>query len=305
MKIESQVIPSLPRLYTQQRDSNSMDPQAKLETGPALPGHDSVEISEAGKRLAAGITDRQLPVGAVKHHSIRPMFTSEIDASLEQLLAGQPPEVEEAVNYLISSNFVPDGSVSDESQRAALLESGLSQAKFIADNYMTEDEAKRFLSTMDMIAAYAKTRTVDPETGQARYIELHRKPEGAPDDYVDIDHLMKKHDPESARKVAESLQDAVNGGSGAGFAQILRDFNQKLAQNPKWLEEYRAEIDQADAVLKNTKIDNRFEGADTSDMAAFLRDMNDQIQNLSFDNKDFLTRNIEYFALVLGGKSFR
>lgn len=38
---------------------------------------------------------------------------------------------------------------------------------------------------------------------------------------------MKKHDPESARKVAEMLQDAANGGSGAGFTQILLDFNQK------------------------------------------------------------------------------
>lgn len=53
---------------------------------------------------------------------------------------------------------------------------------------------------MDMIAAYAKTRTVDPETGQASYIEIYRKPKGAPDDYVDIDYLKKKHDPESAHK---------------------------------------------------------------------------------------------------------
>jgi hypothetical protein len=44
---------------------------------------------------------------------------AEIDASLEQLLAGKPPEVEEAVNILISSNFVPDGSVSDKNERAA------------------------------------------------------------------------------------------------------------------------------------------------------------------------------------------
>ncbi|GIO37024.1 hypothetical protein J41TS12_18850 [Paenibacillus antibioticophila] len=56
--------------------------------------------------------------------------------------------------------------------------------------------------------------------------------------------------------MAGILQDAVNGGSGAGFTQILLDFNQKPAQNPKWL--------------------------------------------LSFENKDFLTQNIEYFALILG-----
>lgn len=297
MKIEGNVISSTPRLYTQNRDDN----QLKLETGFALPKHDSVEISEAAKQLAAGTGGRELPVGVVKDNlSIRPFFTAEIDSSLSQVLNGKPPEVEEAVNFLITRNFVPDGSVSDDSERAALLESGLSQAKYIADNYMTDDEAEKFLGTMGMIAAYAKTRTVDPESGQASYMYLHRKPDGAPDDYVDMDYLMKKYDPESARKITETLKDGLNGGSGAGFTGIMMDFNQKLAQNPQWLNEYRAEIDNMNKVLKNTDIDNRFESADTSNMAAFLQDMDSQIQNTAHENKNFLTRNIEYFSLILG-----
>ncbi|MFB5678128.1 hypothetical protein ACE3NQ_22605 [Paenibacillus terreus] len=300
MKIESNVISSLPSLYTQNRDNNQANNKLKLETGFALPGHDSVEISEAARQLAEGISTRELPVGAVKHNSIRPLFTSEINSSLEQLLAGKPPEVEEAVNFLISSNFVPDGSVADESERAALLESGLSQAKFIADNYMTGDDAEKFLATMNQIAAYAKTRTVDPETGQASYIDIPRKPEGAPDDYVDINYLMKKHDPESANKITEILKDKMNGGSGAGFAEILLDFNQKLMKNPQWAKDYHTENDHVDTVLKNTKIANQFDGADTSDMAAFLEDMDSKFQNTSFENKDFLTKNIQYFALILG-----
>lgn len=297
MKIESNVISSLPRIDIQNRGNN----QVKMESGPALPGHDSVEISEAARRLAEGITDRELPVGAVKHHSIRPFFTAEMDSSLERLLSGKSPEVEEAVNYLISFNFVPDGSVSDESERAALLESGLAQAKFIADNYMTESEAAEFLATMDKIAAYAKTRKVDPDTGEASYMDIPRKPEGAPDDYVNIDSLMKKYDPESANKIAEILKDAANGSSGEGFAKILLEFNQKLAKNPQWSSSYRAESDNVNAVLNNTKIDNRFAGTDTSSMAAFLEDMNSKFQNTSFENKNFLTRNIEYFALILDG----
>ncbi|MED4955062.1 hypothetical protein NYE69_14915 [Paenibacillus sp. FSL R5-0527] len=300
MKIESNAISSLPRLYTQNRDNNQANNELKLETGFALPGHDSVEISEAAKRLAEGVSSRELPVGAIKHHSIRPFFTAEIDTSLEQLLKGKAPEVEEAVNYLISSNFVPDGSVADESKRAALLESGLSQAKFIADNYMTKGEAAEFLATMDKIAAYAKTRTVDPETGQASYIDIPRKPDGAPDDYVNFDSLMKKYDPESANKLAEIVTDMANGGSGEGFMEILLDFNQKLIKNPQWSRNYRTEINDVNSVLNNTKIDNRFAGADTSNMAAFLEDMNSKFQNTSFENKDFLTRNIEYFALILG-----
>ncbi|RRJ64903.1 hypothetical protein EHV15_19755 [Paenibacillus oralis] len=298
MKIESNVISSLPRIDIQNRDNN----QVKMVTGPALPGHDSVEISEAARDLAAGTGGRELPVGAIKHLSVRKFFTAEIDASLDQLLKGKSPEVEEAVNYLISSNFVPGSSVSDESERAALLESGLSQAKFIADNYMTKGEAAEFLATMNKIAAYAKTRTVDPETGDASYIDIPHKPEGAPDDYVDIDSLMKKYDPESADKLVEIVTDMSNGGSGEGFMEIMLEFKQKLAKNPQWSRNYRTEINDLNSVLNNTKIDNRFAGADTSNMAAFLEDMNSKFQNTSFENKNFLTRNIEYFALVLGKK---
>lgn len=47
MKIHHNVISSLPKLYTQNQDNNQMNNQLKMETGPALPGHDSVEISEA------------------------------------------------------------------------------------------------------------------------------------------------------------------------------------------------------------------------------------------------------------------
>ncbi|MDR0267310.1 hypothetical protein [Paenibacillus sp.] len=259
-----------------------------------------MEISEAAKRLAEGIISRQLPVGAIKHNYSRPSFTAEIDSSLKQLLNGKGPEVEEAVNFLISESLVPDGSVSDESERTALLESGLSQAKFIADNYMTGDEAKEFLATMDMIAAYAKTRKVNPETGQASYIDIPRKPEGAPDDYVDIDYLMKKYDPESANKMAEIFKDAINGGSGAGFTKIVMEFTEKLAQNPKWSRDYGTENNAVNMALKNTKIDNRFEGADTSNMTAFLQDMGSKFQNSSFESKGFLTRNIQYFALIFG-----
>ncbi len=64
MGIYHNVISSLPRLYTQNQDNSQM----KMETGAALPLLDRLEISEAVKRLAEGISDRQLPVDAMKHN---------------------------------------------------------------------------------------------------------------------------------------------------------------------------------------------------------------------------------------------
>ncbi|MNI81388.1 hypothetical protein D3C73_1379970 [compost metagenome] len=81
---------------------------------------------------------------------------------------------------------------------------------------------------------------------------------------------------------------------------ILKDFNQKLAQNPQWSKDYLDETNMVDKVLNSTNINNRFNGADTSNMAVFLADMNSKFQNTAFESKDFLTRNMEYFALILG-----
>jgi len=302
MKVDSQTL-TIPNLYS---GSASLR-QARLVTGTAPAGmeHYRVEISQAGKDLAAGLNARQLPVGAVIHDlGARPYFTEEIDQSLNRVLNGKPKEVQEAVNYLIGNNLMPDGTVSDEGERAALLESGLSQAQFIADNYMAGDEAGEFLAAVNQIAAYARTRTVDPETGRASYLNLHRKPEGAPDDYIDVDYMMKRYDPEAAAAIAKIYANLHNGtGDGSGIAGIMAAFTRKMAENPQWIEEYRAEAAHAREALTSGPIDNRFAGANTANMASFLSDMNDRIRNSAFENTDFLSRNLEYFAMVLRPRS--
>ncbi|WP_091174514.1 hypothetical protein [Paenibacillus sp. 1_12] len=255
----------------------------------AMPGsrqkEDILEISSKGRELAAGSIDMQ----PAQYYG-----TAEINDSLKSILSGKSPEVSKAVYTLIQSNLLPDGSVSDEQERAALLETGLSQAKFLADNYMTGEESTRFLSTINQIAAIAKTRTVNPETGQASYVTPPERPRGAPEGYVSTGELMKRFDPEAYKQLGEAM---MNGGD---WGKILFQFALKASHNNEWTTKYKEETNKIVNDLRNTPITNRFAGADTSSMKAFLTDMITQFQRSSLSNTESLTKNMQQFANVLG-----
>jgi hypothetical protein len=283
-------VTSLSEIRINPKDAEWYKREPKMVSGTISDGlvHDKVEISPIGRELA---------VGAIEHQPAKYYGTSDINQSLNKILDGKDEKVSKAVYTAIGFNFFPDGNVSDEDERAALLEMGLSQARYIADNYMTGEEATDFLSTIDKIAAIAKTRTVDPITGSATYITPSERPQGAPDDYVSTGNLMKRFEPETYKK----LTDAIT--SGGDWGSILLKFAEKVPQSKEWAATYIEERNQLVKSLKNTKIENRFKNADTSNMATFLEDVHSIIQDTSFTKKDFLRRNIEYFAHILTDKN--
>ena len=60
---------------------------------------------------------------------------------------------------------------------------------------------------------------------------------GAPDDYIKMEHLMKRFEPETYDRFLESIkQNAVDGLS------ILLKFAKKVPENPHWIEIYKAEV---------------------------------------------------------------
>lgn len=63
---------------------------------------------------------------------------------------------------------------------------------------------------------------------------------------------------------------------------------------------YREETKQLMHELKTTKLDNRFAGADTADMASFLLDMNRKLEQTPLAKTDVLMRNMANFAKIFG-----
>ena len=252
--------------------------------GPRIE-QDLLEISGTGRQLAAD---------AIQMEPARYFGTIEIDETLRSVLQNKAPEVERAVYMIIQSNLVPDGSVTDEGERSALLEAGLSQARLLADHYMTQDESAKFMPAMQQIAAIANTRTVDPETGEATYATPPQKPKGAPDDYVNTAELMKRFEPDTYKKMREAVK---NGGD---WSQILIGFAMKVPQKPEWTRTYLEETKKQADALANAKIENRFAEAGTSSLDVFMQDMDRLIQQTSPEHFEALSRNLQAFARLWG-----
>ncbi|WP_338551603.1 hypothetical protein [Paenibacillus sp. KS-LC4] len=266
-------------LYT---NSKQQADKPALVTG-TIPGlsHDTetVEISPAARQLAQS---------DIVNHSAKYFGTVQINDSLNRLLSDQPPKVKEAVYGIIQSNIITD--ITGDEERSALLELGLTQAKYIADTYMKDDEAVEFMNTIRQIGAISKTRTVDPETKGFRYETPPQRPVGAPDDYVDLNYMMKKFEPNTLDKLQEAI---VNGKDWSG---ILQSFAKKAAKNTDWIKAYREET--AKPIGDNVG-ENRFEKASTASLTAFVQDIKDIAASAGYENKGYIKDNIEAFIRTL------
>ncbi|MCR8658555.1 hypothetical protein [Paenibacillus endoradicis] len=240
---------------------------------------DTVVISPSARQLAS--TD-------IVNKSAIYFGTVQINDSLNRVLIGQPTEVKEAVYGIIQSNFITD--VTDEEERAELLELGLIQAKYIADNYMKDDEATEFMNTIRQIEAISKTRTVDPNTKEIHYETPPQRPIGAPDDYIDINDLMKKYDPKTFDKLQEAI---VNG---EDWSSILLSFAKNASTHKDWIKDYREEESKQ---IGHITSENRFSNASTASITEFVKDIKDIISNVAFKYSEFLTDNIEAFMRTL------
>ncbi|WP_315794100.1 hypothetical protein [Paenibacillus sp. BIC5C1] len=241
--------------------------------------NDTVEISS---------TSRQLAASDIVNHSATYFGTVQINDSLNRLLTDQPSEVKEAVYGIIQSNLITN--VTGEEDRSALLELGLTQAKYIADNYMKGDNATEFMNTFHQIAAISKTRSIDPETKAIHYDTPPQRPVGAPDDYIDLTYMMKKFEPNTLDK----LQDAIM--NGKDWNSILQSFAKNVSSNQDWLKEYKEDVVK---LTGNMAGENRFEKASTSNLAQFVQDIKNMIAHAGLENHDFLTDNIEAFMRTL------
>jgi len=284
MKVQHTTLFDL-KAYTQSKPPTERADQPTMVTGKFDLSHntDTVEISTAS---------RQLATSDIVNHAARYFGTVQINESLERSLQDQSSEVKEAVYSIIQSNFITD--ITEEGQRSVLLELGLAQAKYIADNYMKGDQAAAFMNTIRQIGAISTTRTINPGTKQIQYDTPPQRPVGAPEDYVDLNYMMRKFQPETFNK----LQDAIV--NGKDWSRILTDFAKKASTNQDWLKEYHEAANQPSGSLP---AQNRFEHVDTSGLSSFASTVQDIIAQMDSTNNTFLTDNLQAFIRKLGSQA--
>lgn len=275
-----QLLPSLP-------SGLEKDICPTFSTGhlPLVRHHDTIELSAA--------TARELPEGAIVHETPRFFFNVEINETLDEILSGKAANVSKAAYQILESNFFATNRDIQDEERVALREAGLAKAKYLAEHYMADDEASKFMDTMKLLAAVSTTRKVDPATGSVSYVELQTRPKGAPDDYVNASQLMKRFDPSAYADMQEAIRNGENSGS------ILIQFAKKLRHHPEWVNQYRQEQKDILAEWKTLDIPNRFADVDTGSMSTFLETMALHIEGLSLASQKELQGNLNSFALLL------
>lgn len=266
-----------------------------VSSGKGEPSKQAIEnIARAEKPdlLSISSEGRELAAGDIQHKPAVYWGSTEINSALDKSLQDQPENVRDAVNSIIQNHFYPEGAANlSQDERDALLDAGMAQARFVADNYIADPEKKDlFLSTMHQIAALSKTGEVDAETGQMNYASLPSRPIGAPEDYINPSELMERYDPQSFEKY-KNATDATE------KLSILLKFVKTSGRNQEWRNEYLEETKAFKQKLAETDTGSRFKDADTTSLSAFVSDMFKRIQ--STDSKA-LTANINTFAAFFG-----
>ncbi|GED59341.1 hypothetical protein ABER61_25950 [Brevibacillus formosus] len=287
-------IQSNTRYLTPQLSTAQLAP--KMVTGtrlglPRLPEHDTVDLRSHKAR--------ELPADAIEHHSVQLFFSTEINERLDKIFADKPPEARKAFDHILERNFFNSQATYTDEERAALIEVGLTQGKYLADQYMADEKnAAEFLDTLHLLAGVAKTRKVDPATGSVSYVELPQKPHGAPNDYVNPSKLMERHDPEAYKKMQAATTNQTE------KVSMLIQFVKKLQHRPDWIAQYRNEQATLLSDLKNTKIANRFENVNTKDATEFVHQMNTLAEKASFSTfTPLLQTNLASFMKIVAKKT--
>ncbi|MET3208975.1 UNVERIFIED_CONTAM: hypothetical protein ABIC26_001915 [Paenibacillus sp. PvR008] len=86
---------------------------------------------------------------------------------------------------------------------------------------------------------------------------------------------MKQADPQKYNAFINDIK-----GEGNGLSQLI-DFAQKVPQNPSWIEKYKERTGEIVELLNNTRIENRFDKADTTSVSAFMNSMQNILKESS------------------------
>lgn len=202
-------------------------------------------------------------------------------------LEGADENVVKTANGIIKNYFLPHnvGEMTEE-ERLEMIAFGMEEAKYIAENYLTEDKAADFLSAMETVAKYGINGIVD-EDGNVTY-DIKKGPMvGAPDDYLDRMDILKSKAPDLYQEIYELNQNIINrkGGEkyGAKFMELhLRAekvLNSKSGKDEKTnLEEAVEEYTDWKKKIEETRLSKAFSNVKYDNLQSFFASLQNQSQ---------------------------
>jgi hypothetical protein len=217
-------------------------------------------------------------------------------------LEGADENAVKAANGIIKNYFLPGnvGAASEE-ERQEMISYGMEEAKYIAENYLDDENSADFLSAMETIAKYGMNGTVD-ENGNVTYDIKEGPMVGAPDDYVNRMDVLKSKAPDLYNEINELNYSIVNRKSGEKYSTKLLELYQKAEKvlnnvssdetgktnQEAAVEEYAAWKEK----IEGTKLPNVFSNVKYDNLQSFFVSLKNQ-SNLS---NSWITESMNRFA---------
>lgn len=238
--------------------SQQQQTQMTYQTRDTAREFEYVEISDQGRQLAQE---------DVVHQTARYFFSTDIEDALSTALNEVPEQVSDAAYRIIDENFMSTGAMNDE-QRQVALEMGLSQANYLAENYLNSEQRATFMAAMQRIAVISTTRSTD-ENGTVSYASSPERVPGSDEYKTDWLAVMQEKAPEQYATFQAEME---NGGNGLS---TLLGFVTRTLEHPGWAKAYQRTAAEQESMLANKQIENRFATVNRSSADAYMTDVND------------------------------
>lgn len=189
-------------------------------------------------------------------------------------LEGADENTIKAANGIIKNYLLPgDAAGMTEEERKDRIAFGLETAKYLAENYLGETQAKEFFSAMETIAKYGMNGTVSKD-GKVTY-HIEKGPIiGSSEDYTDI---LKKKAPDLYKEINELNQKMMNRKDGETFyKQFLELYKKAETVVGANREEVQKEYAEWQEEVDKTKVPDTFKNVKYTDMQAFFNSLRNQ-----------------------------
>jgi hypothetical protein len=217
-------------------------------------------------------------------------------------LEGADENAVKAANGIIKNYFLPDnvGDASEE-ERQEMIAFGMEEAKYVAENYLDDENAADFFSAMETIAKYGMNGTVD-ENGNVTYDIKKGTMVDAPNDYVNRMDVLKSKAPDLYNEINELNYSIVNRKNSEKYSTKFLELYQKAEkvlnnassdEDGKTNQEAAVE-EYADwkEKIEETKLPNVFSNVKYDNLQSFFV----SLQNQSNLSNSWITENMNRFA---------
>lgn len=283
--------------------TNQTAPQLEVKNVNEIILNEEIEISEEAyqKWLETAQEEKELLI----KQNYTSIFIPNIQTNhlLRESLEDASFEVVNAAYETIHNNLLKSnvGNMKEE-ERHNLIALGLEKAKYIADNYLSKEQAGKFLSAMETVAKYGMNGVKD-ENGRVTFNIQQGPLAGAPDDYVNSYEVMKEASPETYNRYQTLKQEYLTTNDSNKLLEAKKIASNWIKNahmtNPSLFKNKAEQFAEWKQTVNETKLPTAFSETDIANKSLFMNSLLKANEQHYLMNTTYLEDNLyEFFSLL-------